>query len=59
MADKFEIDVPFFSFPKDKQKEDKEYWKQKIADFLDTDKKKATLFPTNLALFQKVKVRLL
>ena len=45
MADKFEIDVPFFSFPKDKQKEDKEYWKQKIADLLDTDKKKATLFP--------------
>jgi hypothetical protein len=53
MADKFEIDVPFFSFPKDKQKEDKEYWKQKIADLLDTDKKKATLFPTKLGIIPK------
>ena len=40
MADKFEIDVPFFSFPKKKQEQDQEKLKQKIADFLDTDKKK-------------------
>ena len=53
MADKFEIDVPFFSFPKEKQKQDQEELKQKIADFLDTDKKKATLFPTKLGIIPK------
>ena len=53
MADKFEIDVPFFSFPKKKQEQDQEKLKQKIADFLDTDKKKATLFPTRFGIIPK------
>ena len=46
---KFEINVPFFSFPKIK-KEDAEDFKQSIADALDGENKKAVLYPTTLGI---------